>query len=80
MTRIPALSREEAPPEARAAYDRNLDAHGVVLNSTGIYAYRPMIQAGAGALARGVAESGLLPPRVKVLVNLRVAALAGCPF
>ena len=80
MPRIHPLSRDEAPPEAQPAYDRNLETYGVVLNSTGVYAHRPTIQQGLGALSRGIQESGLLPARLRVLVNLWVATRAGCPF
>lgn len=80
MARIHPLTRDEAAEEARPAYDRNLATYGVVLNSTGLYAHRPTIQVGMAALSGGIARSGLLPDRLKVLVNLLVASLAGCPF
>ena len=80
MPRIRPLARDEVPPDARATYDRNLETYGVVLNSTGVYAHRPTIQQGLGALSRGIQQSGLLPARLRVLVNLLVAMRAGCPF
>jgi hypothetical protein len=36
MPRIHPLSKEEAPSEAQASYDRNVDLYGPVLNSTTI--------------------------------------------
>jgi hypothetical protein len=74
------LSRDEAPAEARPAFDRNLEIYGQVLNSTGVYAYRPTIQAGRQALAQAIDASGLLPARLRYLVMERVASLVGCPL
>lgn len=78
--RIHPLSREEAPEEARAAYDMNMKVFGQVLNPTRVYAYRPMIQAGAGALGRGINESGLIPGKLRSLLYTRIASLVGCEF
>lgn len=80
MARIRALTREEAPPESRPAYDLNLEQYGQVLNSTGIYAYRPSIQLAARGLGEGIAASGLIPRQLRHLINVRVASLVGCPY
>lgn len=80
MTRIRALTRDEAPAEVRAFYDRNLETYGQVLNTTGLYAYRPSIQLGFRALSEGVVSSGLIPARLRHLINVRVASLVGCPY
>lgn len=80
MARIHALTRDEAPEEAKAAYDGNLAKYGEVLNSTGIHAYRPMIQAGSHALANGIVASGLVEPKLRFLLNLLVASRVGCTF
>lgn len=80
MARIHALTRDEAPLEVRAIYDANISTYGEVLNSTGIYAYRPTIQLGVKALGEGVVASGLIPTRLRCLINVRVASLVGCPY
>ena len=80
MARIPGLSRDEAAPEARSFFDRNLAAYGQVLNSTPIYAYRPSIQQGVFALGEGIRASGLIPARLRCLLNVRVASRVGCPY
>lgn len=80
MPRIRRLIREEAPPEAQSAFDANVQAFGQVLNTTGIYAHRPSIMAGRLALARGIEESGLIPPRLRSLICVYVATLVGCPY
>ena len=80
MDRVHALSREEAPAEARPAYDANLKAYGQVLNSTPIWAYRPTIQLGVKALADGIQQSGLISDKLRCLLNVRIASQVGCGF
>lgn len=46
MARVHALTREEAPPDVRSLCDANMKAFGQILNTTGIWAYRPTIQLG----------------------------------
>ena len=80
MPRIPPLDRDDAPPEAQAFFDWDLEVFGQVLNSTRIAAYRPGIAAAAKRLGQAVAEAGLIPQQLRLLMNLRVASLVGCPF
>ena len=80
MSRVRALSREEAPVDVRALYDGNLRAYGQVLNTTGIWAYRPTIQLGVKALADGIQQSGLVPDRLRCLLNVRIASQVGCGY
>jgi hypothetical protein len=80
MARIPPLDRDSAPPEAQAFFDKDLETYGQVLNTTGISAYRPSIAAAARRLSQAVAEAGLVSDPLRLLLNLRVASLVGCPF
>jgi hypothetical protein len=80
MDRIRPLTREEAHPDARAFYDQDERAFGLVLNPTGVMAYRPPVLAAARALGRSVVKDGVLPAALRALVCVRVATLAGCPF
>lgn len=80
MSRIHPLTRDEAAPEVRAIYDQNLTAYGQVMNTTGVYAYRPTIQLGVKALTEGIKASGLIPERLRCLINVKVASLIGCPY
>ena len=80
MARIRALTREEAPPEVRAIYDANQESFGQVLNTTGIYAYRPSIQRGAKALGEGIQASGLVSDKLRCLINVRIASQVGCGY
>jgi alkylhydroperoxidase family enzyme len=45
-----------------------------------IYARRPSIFRGARAMWAGIDESGLIDPKLRSLINRRVAALNGCEF
>jgi AhpD family alkylhydroperoxidase len=78
MSRIQPLTASEASEEMQVAFDRNVRNWGQVLNNTGIYAYRPTIQAGREAMRVAIEASGLLPERLRNLVQLRVASLVGC--
>jgi hypothetical protein len=80
MSRVHALSREEAPADVRALYDANLTAFGQVLNTTGIWAHRPTIQLGVKALADGIQQSGLVSDRLRCLLNVRIASQVGCGY
>jgi hypothetical protein len=80
MARIRPLTREEAAAEIRPFYDANVRAFGQVLNTTGIYAYRPTIQLGVRALADGIQKSGLVPDKLRCLINVRIASQVGCGY
>ena len=80
MSRIPPITPENAPPEARELFEKDLAAHGQVLNTTAIAAYRPGIALAAKQLGAAVAQAGLIPEQLRLLMNVRVASLVGCPF
>ena len=80
MPRIPPLDRDSAPAEAQPFFDRDMEVFGQVLNSTRIAAYRPVMAAAAKRLGQAVAEGGLIPAQLRLLMNVRVASLVGCPF
>ena len=80
MARIHALTREEAPEEVRHIYDGNIKTWGQVSNTTGVWAYRPSIQAGVQALGRGISESKLISEKLRCLINVRIASQVGCGF
>jgi alkylhydroperoxidase family enzyme len=52
---------------------------GPLLNHL-IYARRPSIFKGARAMWTGIEASGLIDPRLRALINRRVASLNGCEF
>ncbi len=80
MSRIPPLDQDYAPPEARPFFEKDLEVYGQVLNTTRIAAYRPGIAAAAKRLGQAVAEAGLIGEQLRLLMNVRVAGLVGCPF
>ena len=80
MSRIHALTREEAPQESKAAYDANMKLFGVILNTTGLWSYRPTIQSGVKALGDGIVQSGLVSDKLRSLINVRIASQVGCGY
>ena len=80
MSRIPPLDRDDAAPEARILFDLDLETYGQVLNTTRVAAYRPGIALAAKELGRAVAKAGLIDEQLRLLINVRVATLVGCPF
>jgi hypothetical protein len=80
MPRITPLTRAHAHSDAQPFFDQDERAFGFVLNPTGIFAYRPPIQAAARALGRSVAKDGVLTPELRALICVRVATMVGCPF
>lgn len=80
MSRINPLNREDAHPDAQPFFDQDQRAFGMVLNPTGVAAYRPPILAAMRGLSRSVAKDAVLPASLRALVCVRIAALVGCLF
>ena len=80
MARLPDVRDDEWPEELRDTAEAQLKAYGTILNSTRQAAHAPRVALGASAMSRELARSRLVPPRVAHLVNLRVAAIVGCPL
>jgi hypothetical protein len=80
MPRIKPLSRDEAHPDAQEFFDQDERAFGMVLNPTGVFAYRPPIQKAARELGRSVGRDGVLDAGLRSLICVRIATMVGCPF
>jgi alkylhydroperoxidase family enzyme len=80
MPRIRPITLEEAAPQVKAGMERNLETFGRVLPSTEVYGHAPSIQEGAQALNAGISDAGRISPQLRSLMNVRVAAMVGCPF
>ena len=80
MPRIRQITLEDAAPQVRAIMERNLETFGRVLPSTEVYGHAPSIQEGAQALNAGITAAGRISPQLRSLMNVRVAAIVGCPF
>jgi hypothetical protein len=80
MPRIKPLRRDEAHPDAQPLFDQDMERFGMVLNPTGVMAYRPPILRAARSLARAVGVDGVLDAGLRAMICVRVATLVGCPF
>ncbi len=67
-------------PEVREAFDQDVKAYGAVLNSSRVYGHTPGILRAVKALGKAIADSGHIEPQLRMLVNVRVAQVNGCPF
>ena len=80
MPRIRALEEGDVSAEYRVHFQRDRSAFGTVLNSTGFYAYCPQIMEAAKALGTAMERSGKVSRELRCLLNVRAAAMVGCPF
>ena len=80
MPRIREIDEPGDDPILKETWAREKDLFGFVLNPTKIQAHTPGIMKAAKQLSVAVEKSGLLPPELLALVNLRVALINGCPF
>ena len=80
MARIPNADVAAADKYVTTVLEAQAKTWGAPLLNHLIYARRPSIFRGARAMWLGLAESGLLDPRLTALINRRVAALNGCEF
>ncbi|HWS52896.1 MAG TPA: hypothetical protein VN228_02110 [Pyrinomonadaceae bacterium] len=78
--RIEGVRPEEADAYARRVFEAQAKKWGAPLVAHLVHARRPTIYRGVRAMWQGVADSGLIDPRLQALVNRRVAALNGCEF
>ncbi len=80
MERIRPLKEKDVSPESQVHFQRDRTLFGTVLNSTGIYAHCPPILHAAKVLGAAIEQSGRLPRELRCLINVKAAALVGCPF
>ena len=80
MPRIQPVREEEAAPSVRSRMEGDVARFGFVLTSTGTYGHAPTILEGAKALDAGITAAGRIPQQLRMLMNMRVASLVGCPF
>jgi alkylhydroperoxidase family enzyme len=78
--RIKGVRPDEADAYARRVFEAQAEKWGAPLANHLVYARRPTIFRGARAMWQGIDGSGLIDPRLRALVNRRVAALNGCEF
>ena len=80
MARLRPLQDNEVSEEIQEHFSRDRAGFGTVLNSSGFYAYCPPVMTAARALGQAVEKSGKVPRQLRCLLNVRAAAMVGCPF
>ncbi len=80
MARIRGVTKNEASDEVRTIFEEQEKRYGFVTNTAQVYALRPTIQKGVGALAGGIRASGLIEPELLHLLCVRTASINGCPY
>lgn len=78
--RIAPINTSATEPRVRAILDAQKKQWGAPLNNHLLYARLPSIFAGVRGMWSALASSGLLDPKLVVLLNRRVATLNQCPF
>ena len=79
MSRLRPLREDEIPENARIYFQRQQAAFGTVFNSTAFAAYFPEMMIATQELG-GAIERGSLPAQLRLLLNVKVASMIGCPF
>ena len=80
MARIEPVDPEQADRYARDIFEAQAKTWGAPLFNHLLYARRPSIFRGARSMWTGIDSSGLIDPRLRALLNRRVAALNKCEF
>jgi len=80
MARIADANVDEAEKYIQSVLETHRKNWGAPLLNHLLYARRPSIFRGARGMWMGIEASGLLDPRLRALINRRVAFLNGCEF
>lgn len=80
MPHLPEIQDDEFSAAMQPAVDAQRKAFGFVLNGTRIMGHAPHVNDAAGALSRATARNRAIPKRMHSLLNLRTAAIVGCPL
>jgi hypothetical protein len=80
MARIADVNISEADRYAKDVFDAQRKTWGAPLLNHLLYARRPTIFRGARAMWTGIESSALVDPRLRALINRRVASHNGCEF
>jgi alkylhydroperoxidase family enzyme len=78
--RIKGLQIDETAPGVRRLYEKSVERLGSVPLPLTAIAHRPEVAEAATALAAALTRSKLVESRLKTLVCIRAAQIAGCPF
>jgi len=80
MPRVSEIEEDGGDPVLKAAFGKQREMFGGLLNPTKVMAHCPPILKAAGMLGQSIEESGLLPKGLPALLYVRVATINGCPF
>ena len=80
VSRVPALSRAEAGPLAKAAFAYSRREFGRVAEPLAVTARHTKIMAGHGAFELAVARSRRCPEHLKLLGEMKAAVMVGCEW
>lgn len=80
MARVADVNVDEAEKYIQSVLESQRKTWGAPLLNHLVYARRPSIFRGARAMWTGIEGSGLIDPRLRALINRRVAFLNGCEF
>lgn len=80
MGRTTGVQDHQAGFFAKLIFWRTKRLHGHVLLSTRIRAYDPKLLVLAELMGSYTSARGVVPPKLKELVQLKVAAMVGCPL
>jgi len=80
VVRTRGVQDHEAGPFTKFIFWRTKRRYGHVLLSTRIRANDSKLLALGELMSRYTSARGTLPPKLKELVQLKVAAMVGCPF
>ena len=80
MARVTNADVTDADKSIKTVLEAQAKDWGDPLLNHLVYARRPSIFRGARAMWTGIEASGLIDPRLRALLNRRVASLNGCEF
>ncbi|MGH9883810.1 MAG: hypothetical protein ACRD6N_20490 [Pyrinomonadaceae bacterium] len=80
MARVAGVNPHAVQGYVKEVLEAQQKHYGAPLLNHLIYARRPTIFRGARAMWTGIDSSGLIDPKLRALINRRVAALNKCEF
>jgi alkylhydroperoxidase family enzyme len=80
MPRVSEIEEDGGDPILKAAFEKQRELFGNLLNPTKVLAHCPPILRAAALMGQAIEQSGQLPKGMLPLIYLRVASINGCPF
>jgi len=80
MPRVSEIEEDGGDPILKAAFEKQRELFGGLLNPTKVMAHCPPILRAAALMGQAIEQSAQLPKGMLPLIYLRVASINGCPF